>query len=128
MGTNFKELAEFYDTGDFSDEARAAEPVKDSPGSDEPMDSFTVRLPVSVLETVRRIAAEEHQTTGSVIRRMVENAVAGHTSDEAMVPVAALRELISLATEPEQRREQKSGHVKEGSATTDKPEKRRRVS
>ncbi|MGP6174049.1 hypothetical protein [Corynebacterium sp. A21] len=111
MSTNFKELAEFFDAGDFSAEAKAAEPMKTAPGSGnagEPMDAFTVRLPVSVLEAVRKIAAEEGETTGSVIRRMVESAVAEHTSDQAVVPVSALRELISLAENDGQPRERKA--------------------
>ncbi|MBD8031307.1 ribbon-helix-helix protein, CopG family [Corynebacterium gallinarum] len=107
MNTNFQELADYYDTGDFSEEAKAAQPTTDDAGPGgptEPMDSFTVRLPVSVLEAVRKIAAEGNDTTGSVIRRMVEGAVAEHTSDEATIPVRALRKLISLANDPEQGR------------------------
>lgn len=121
MGTNFKDLAAYFDAGDFSEEAKAAQPAKDTPGSAgsaEPMDSFTVRLPVSVLEVVRKIAAEENETTGSIIRRMVENAVAEHTSDEATVPVSALRELISLAQDTDQPRKQKPGRTVTRSATT----------
>lgn len=56
----FQELAEYFDAGDFSEEAKAAQPVKEhagAVGSAEPMDAFTVRLPVSVLEAVRKIAA-----------------------------------------------------------------------
>lgn len=107
MSTNFKDLAEHFDTGDFSEEAKAAHPVKDAPGSSgsaEPMDAFTVRLPVSVLESVRAIAAEDNETTGSIIRRMVESAVAEHTSDETMISVRALRELISRANNPDEKR------------------------
>lgn len=121
MSTNFKELAEYFDAGDFSEEARAAEPVKEPTGtaaSVEPMDAFTVRLPVSVLEAVREIATEAGQTTGSIIRQMVEDAVAERASDEATVPVRALRELISLAQEPEDSRERTSHRAATRSAAT----------
>lgn len=94
MSTNFTELAEYFDAGDFSDEAKAAhvaEETTGTAGSTKPRDAFTVRLPVSVLQAVRAIAAEEHEATGSIIRRMVEDTVAEHTSDEATVPVSALR-------------------------------------
>lgn len=126
MNTNFKELAEYFDAGDFSAEAQAAQPAKrpaDSTGATEPMDAFTVRLPVSVLESVRKIAAEEQETTGSIIRRMVENAVSEHTNDEAMIPVGALRKLISLAHNPNQ--EQQPDRAVEDSMTTKKDRKKK---
>lgn len=106
MSKNFKALAEYYDSGDFSAEARDAEPTTGlvvASAATEPMDSFTIRLPVSVLESVRSIAAERNESTGSVIRRMVENAVSDHTSDDATIPVSALRELISLAQDPQKK-------------------------
>lgn len=120
MGTNFKELAEYFDAGDFTTEAKKAEPVNMAAGSadaNEPMDAFTVRLPVSVLETVRAIAAQEGESTGAILRRMVESAVAEHTSDQAVVPVSALRELISLAQNDEQTPGQRKKKVERSAIT-----------
>ncbi|BAU97140.1 hypothetical protein N24_2878 [Corynebacterium suranareeae] len=79
MSDKLRDLAEYYDSGDFSEEAREAETstaLVEPSGASEPMDSFTVRLSISVLESVRSRAAERNESTESVIRRMIEDGVA----------------------------------------------------
>lgn len=98
--TQFQEHTEPHDAGqdDTVTPLRVSAPHI---GSGEAMNTFTVRLPVSVLEILRSVARERKETTGAVIRRIVENAVAEHVSDDATVPVSALRALIAEAEEPE---------------------------
>ena len=100
MTTDYERLAHYYDTNDFSHEA-AESTVEESPSRTapvvEPMDSFTVRLPVSLLDKVRSLAAEKGLPTGAMLRNIIQNAVAGETDDDATVSVAELRRLIATA-------------------------------
>ena len=67
----------------------------------EPMSAFTVRLPTSVSNKVRDIAAQRGETTGLVLREIIETAVADAVDDDATISVAELRKLIATATDSE---------------------------
>ncbi|HJG42678.1 hypothetical protein [Corynebacterium phoceense] len=78
---------------------------KASHNAAEPMSAFKVRLPASVLNKVRDIAAQRGETTGLVLREIVETAVADAVDDDATISVAEPRKLITTATDSERLRE-----------------------
>ncbi len=100
MTDRFAELAQHYDTTDLSAHIGAAEPAvaTTSSGSTEPMDAFTVRLPVSLLNALRDRAVAEHVTTGQMIRRTLEAALSVTVDDDKTIPVHKLRALIADAS------------------------------
>ena len=69
------------------------------------MSAFKVRLPASVLNKVRDIAAQRGETTGLVLREIIETAVADAVDDDATISVAEPRKLITTATDSERLRE-----------------------
>lgn len=99
MTTRNNELADYYADADVSAEIATSQPAPDySPGGAEPMDAFTVRLPVALLEALRSRAASEGVTTGQMIRRTLEAAVSAGTDDNKTIPVHKLRALIADAS------------------------------
>jgi len=90
---------DYYDNTDFSAELAAEGQVHrgtDGPTTD-PMQSFAVRLPASVLREVRAIARERNVSTGAVLRSMVEESLARRATDEGVVPVKSLLALVAQA-------------------------------
>lgn len=88
-------LAHHYDTTNVSAEIEVSEPATSAGG--EPMDAFTVRLPVAPLNTLRARASAEHVTTGQMIRRTLEAALSSTVDDDKTIPVYKLRALIADA-------------------------------
>jgi predicted DNA binding CopG/RHH family protein len=93
------DLAHHYDTTDLSAQIDASEPATPTvTGTTEPMDAFTVRLPVTLLDALRKRAAAEHITTGQMIRRTLETALSSTVDDDKTIPVHKLRALIADAS------------------------------
>lgn len=97
MTDRFAELAEHYDNTDLSAQIEASEPAAPAvtAGASEPMEAFTVRLPVTLLDVLRERAAAEGIATGQMIRRTLEEAVSEIVEDDQVVPVRELRALIA---------------------------------
>lgn len=70
-------LTEHYDSTDLSEQIGGSEPTPpvEAASSSEPMEAFTVRLPVALLDVLRERAAAEGIATGQMIRRTLEGAV-----------------------------------------------------
>lgn len=101
MTDNLADLARHYDTTNLSAEIEASEPAVSPPNASsgtEPMDAFTVRLPISLLGALRDRAATEHITTGQMIRRTLETALSATVDDDKTIPVHKLRALIADAS------------------------------
>lgn len=100
MTDRLSELAHRYDTTDLSTQIKAAEPVAPTTtaATAEPMDAFTVRLPVTLLATLRERATAENITTGQMIRRTLETALSDTVDDDKTIPVHKLRALIADAS------------------------------
>lgn len=92
-------LADYYDSTDTSAELAEATYSPPETPAGEPMTTFAVRLPATVLERVRQIAGQHNATTSAVIRRWIEVGIASEAAggDERTVPVQDLLELISRA-------------------------------
>lgn len=76
-----------YDTSSFAAELDSA--IRNNPSTvsdSEALDSFTVALPVSVLNRVRSLARKENVTTGTVLRRLIE-AELNATDDDGLRPL-----------------------------------------
>ncbi|HEX7322441.1 MAG TPA: hypothetical protein VF299_05820 [Mycobacterium sp.] len=101
MSKNIKleRLADYYDGTDTSTELAEATYSPPETPAGEPMTTFAVRLPTTVLERVRQIAGQRDVTTSAVIRRWIEVGIASEAAgrDERTVPVQDLLELISRA-------------------------------
>lgn len=94
-----KNLAEHYDTTDLSVQIEASEPAtREAAPTVEPMDAFTVRLPVVLLDALRARASAENVTTGQMIRRTLEAALSATVDDDKTIPVHKLRALIADAS------------------------------
>lgn len=100
MTDRFAELADHYDSTDLSAQIDASEPAEPTPAAaaSEPMDAFTVRLPVALLDALRTRAAAEKITTGQMIRRTLEAALSATVDDNKTIPVHKLRALIADAS------------------------------
>lgn len=99
MTDRLADLAHHYDTTDLSTEIDASEPTtRATTAAAEPMDAFTVRLPVSLLGALRERAAAENITTGQMIRRTLETALSATVDDDKTIPVHKLRALIADAS------------------------------
>lgn len=95
--TKMERLAERYDSADTSRElVEATAATADPPAASERMTTFAVRLPVSVLDHVREVAAQRGMTTSAVIRQWIETGIAEDVrgADDRVVSVSALVELI----------------------------------
>lgn len=101
MTDRLSDLARHYDTTDLSAQIDAAEPATPTAATAataEPMDAFTVRLPVTLLAILRERAAAANITTGQMIRRTLETAVSDTVDDDKTIPVHKLRALIADAS------------------------------
>ena len=100
MTDRFAALADHHDNDDLSAQIDASEPAPESarPTAPEPMDAFTVRLPVSLLDILRERAAAEQVTTGRMIRRTLEAAISASVDDDKAIPVHELRASIAEAS------------------------------
>ena len=85
MATNHERLARYYDTNDFSGEAAQAVPENCAPAGApaEPMDAFTLKLPVALLGKIRALAAEKGLSTGEMLRDIIKNGFADETDASA---------------------------------------------
>lgn len=98
--TKLDRLAALYDNTDTAGElADATAVTPDAHAPDEPMTTFAVRLPATVLEHVREVAQQRNLTTSALIRRWVEVGIATDAQDTnaRSVPVQDLLELIGRA-------------------------------
>ena len=99
--TKLERLAEHYDTTDTAKELEDATAAGDTdrPPGAEPMTTFAVRVPATVLDHVRDIAEQRNITTSALIRRWIDAGMAEDGGDATgrVVPVQALLELIGRA-------------------------------
>lgn len=101
--TKFDELRDYYDNNSTADELKDATfESAETPTESERMTAFSVRMPVPLLEQVRKIAAERGVTTSVQIREFIEVGVTshrrGHTAGhEPSVPVDDLLALVVRA-------------------------------
>lgn len=98
----YQELADYYDINDFSDLVTTAKPPARPaeyrpPKPAETMTTFSVRLPVAVLDEVCKLAECENKTTGAKFREIIEDYVANRQDKNAVIPVSALQALIAQA-------------------------------
>ena len=99
--TRIDALAEHDDSTDTSAELEIAAPVRGpgAPAASDRTTTFVVRLPVVVLERVRRIAEQDGLTTSALLHRWIDAGIAedGEDAADRVVPVQALLELIGRA-------------------------------
>ncbi|MDQ2847978.1 MAG: hypothetical protein M3Y77_16870 [Actinomycetota bacterium] len=97
--TKLERLAARYDNTDTARELAEATAVAPHTPAGEPMTTFAVRLPITVLDHVREVAQQRNVTTSALIRRWVEVGIAtdAHGVDDRAVPVQDLLELIGRA-------------------------------
>ncbi|MFV8395354.1 hypothetical protein [Corynebacterium hindlerae] len=98
----FQELADYYDTTDQSAAMHKAQLVERPEGyrppkASEAMTSYSVRLPLSILNAVAKQAELEGKTTGAKLREIVTEYVSKGAAGDAHVPVSALLDLIARA-------------------------------
>lgn len=101
----YHELAEFYDNTDQSAAMSGACLVRRPEGyrppkPSEAMTSYSVRMPLSVLNAVSDMAETEGKTTGAKLREIVTEYVSKRADGDAHVPVSALLDLIARAEKP----------------------------
>lgn len=94
---NTKHIADFYDSSDQSEVITDAALTRASPTVGVPMEAFTVRLPITVLDHFRAQAKREGVTTGEVLRRVLQDASADQVDNDATITVRELRALIANA-------------------------------
>jgi len=71
--SKLERLVDRYNTTDTTSELANASLVDDdAPPAGELMTTFAVRLPVTVLDRVREVAAQRNVTTSALIRRWIE--------------------------------------------------------
>ena len=98
--TKLERLAARYDNTDTARELAGATAVDTHTRAvGEPMTTFAVRLPLTVLDHVREVAQQRNLTTSALIRRWVEVGIAtdARGGDDRTVPVQDLLELIGRA-------------------------------
>ncbi|MEJ5997893.1 hypothetical protein [Corynebacterium sp. H130] len=98
----FQELADYYDNTDQSTIMRDARLMERPaeyriPRASEAMTSYSVRLPLSILNAVGEMAEAEGKTTGAKLREIVTEYVSKGAAGDAHVPVSALLDLIARA-------------------------------
>lgn len=98
----FQDLADYYDTTDQSAAMHNAQLVERPEGycppkTSEAMTSYSVRMPLSVLNAVGEMAQAEGKTTGAKLREIVTEYVSKGADGDAQVPVSALLDLIARA-------------------------------
>jgi predicted DNA-binding protein len=89
-----KKLRDHYDKGDFSEDIEQAEEVKGP--LVQPYVTTSIRLPMSVMRQVRRLAAKRGAKPTVLLREWVEAAIADELGDvETTIPVTVLRSAIT---------------------------------
>lgn len=96
------ELREYYDNHDTAEDLAAAleagTAVYETDSVEDPMITTSLRLPRSVLQTIRERAATEGIKPTALMRRVIEASVLPATGDAALDPVIELRHVIDSAT------------------------------
>lgn len=87
------ELREYYDNT--STAADLDNAVEDNDTTDTPMVGITVRLPANVLNAARDEASKRGIKVTALLRNWIESSVSQTITDDRVVPVAALRNLVA---------------------------------